>query len=140
MAKIKILYKEANHADSMAILKEANLRPLTYQEALQHSEELIDAFKGKWKWFYLDRKIMDKDGLFTFDSKGELQKIEGDVPIDKKVYVWSGNNSLSLGVLSGDIARQDGRRFYLLADDGPDDVAPVVVGLLYYCRKRYMDI
>ena len=126
MMKIKILNQKANHADSMRILKENGLEPLTYQEALAHGAELVKAFKGEWKWFYLAGKGMDKSGYHTIDNDGEVRVGKGDM--DNTVYIWKGENPLSLYVHLDDIALGFGRRFDLYAYDEPDDVAPVVVG------------
>ena len=127
--KIKIISKEANHKDSMRILKENGLEPLTYQEALAHGAELVKAFKGKGKWFYLAGKGIDKDGVFLFDSKGNIdaENPEKD-DIEHKVRVWSGKYPLSLVVRSDDVAWDYGRRFNLDASYEPGGVAPVVVG------------
>ena len=59
--KIKIIKQKANHEDSMRILKENGLEPLTYQEALAHGAELVKAFKGEWKWFWLAGKGMGQE-------------------------------------------------------------------------------
>ena len=123
--EIKIIPQEANYADSMRILKENGLEPLTYQEALAHGKELVKAFKGKWKWFYLAGKGMDKSGYHTFGKKGNVRAGKGEV--ENTVYIWKGNQPLSFEVYSDDAA-QCGGRFGLYAENGPGGVAPVVVG------------
>ena len=129
MMKIKILNQKADHADSMRILKENGLEPLTYQEALAHGAELVKAFKGEWMWFWLVGKGMDKNGVFLFDSKGNIdaENPEKD-DMEHKVRVWSGTNLLSLVVHSDVDASGYGRRFDLNAYFEPYGVAPVVVG------------
>jgi len=124
--EIKIIPQEANYADSMRILKENGLEPLTYQEALAHGKELVKAFKGKWKYFWLAGKGINKSRYHTFDKKGNVRAGKGKV--ENTVYILKGNQPLCLGVHSDYVAAQYGRRFYLAACYGPDDVAPVVVG------------
>jgi hypothetical protein len=129
-AALFVLNEGANHSKSMKTLEDANLRSLKYQEALSllmKDEVLKNALKGTW--FYLSGEGMDKHGLFTVNSKGELVGLEATESYEKIVRVWSGPHPLSLVVLSADDARQDGRRFDLYAGYGPDDVAPVVVGV-----------
>lgn len=118
---------QADHAGSMKALVDNGLRPLTYQEALSRSSELITELKGKW--FYLDGQEINENGIYTFTGNGQLVNVAGNESIDKKVRVYSGNNPLSLSVYSGDDARGSGRRFYLDAAYSPDFVAPVVVGV-----------
>src|SRR5271157_291244 len=123
-----ILKQKADHAESMAILAKKGLRPLTYQEALSRSTELIKELEGKW--FYLaGQGLNKKDKIYTFDKQGELAELAGNETYDEKVRVWSGDRLLSLGVLTDGGTRLDGRRFYLVAGSGPRLVAPVVVGI-----------
>ena len=105
-----------NHTDSMALLSRNGLRPLTHQEALSRSSELITELKGKW--FYLDGQGTEKSGIYAFNDKGELVRPTGNESIDQKVRVWSGNQPLSLGVYSGDGAAYGGRRFVLMRASG----------------------
>ena len=126
MMNIKILNQKANHADSMRILKENGLEPLTYQEALANGKELVKLAKGEWKWFYLAGKGIDKSGYHTIDKDGEVRAGRGEV--EDTVYIWKGENLLSLDVHSDDDASGYGRRFWLDAVGGPNDVVPVVVG------------
>lgn len=129
-AALFVLNEGANHSKSMKTLEDANLRPLKYQEALSllmKDEVLKNALKGTW--FYLSGEGMDKHGLFTVNSKGELVGLEATESYEKIVRVWSGPHPLSLYVHSVDDARQFGGRFDLDANYGPDDVAPVVVGV-----------
>src|SRR5271157_3663853 len=74
-ASLIILEQEADHADSMKILAKNGLRPLTYQEALSRSTELIRELKGKW--FYLAGQGLKEEGIYTFDKQGELAKLTG---------------------------------------------------------------
>ena len=124
--EIKIIDKEANYEDSLRILKDANLEPLTYQEAFMNRKELIKVFKGELKWFWISGKGLDKFGCHTIDKDGNVFAGRGEV--DDTVYLWKGDISLSLGVHSDDYASQGGGRFALYADNVPSDVAPVVVG------------
>ena len=124
--KIKIIKQKANHEDSMRILKENGLEPLTYQEALANGAELVKLAKGNWIWFYLAGKGTDKSGYHTIDKDGEVRAGRGEV--EDTVYIWKGKNPLSLDVHSDSDSAQSGRRFVLLAGLEPGDVAPVVVG------------
>ncbi len=126
-ATIKVLEQRGNHAQSMDILAKNGLRPLTYQEALSRSSELIEKLKGKW--FYLDGKGIAGSGIYTFNENGALVAPKGNEALDQKVRVWSGSNPLSLFVNSDNVARYLGRRFYLGGGDLPYGVAPVVVGV-----------
>lgn len=124
-----ILQQRGNRADSMALLSKNGLRPLTYQEAFSRSSELIQQLKGEWFYLY-GQGIQEKSGIYTFNEKtGDLVQAIGNESIDKKVHVWSGNQSLSLFVRSDNGARDGGERFLLFGFDSPDIVAPVVVGV-----------
>lgn len=121
---------EANHLDSMSILVTNGLRPLTYQEALSRAPELIMELKGNWFW--LAGEGMAKDGVYTFDNKGELQLLEGNEKYDHKVRVCPGTNPLFLFIHDG---HGDEWGFDLFAYDRPSDVASVVVGLKSSSQK-----
>ena len=127
-----ILEKEANHSESMKLLSEAGLRPLSYQELLpllMKDEQLRNTLKGKWFW--IAGQGMYKRGMFTINKKGELREIarEEKPSAERKVYVWSGDQPLSFVVYSDAVAAYDGRRFNLSAGYEPLLVAPVVVGV-----------
>ena len=72
---------------------------------------------------------MDKSGLYTVNSNGELVGREGNVSVENTIYVYSGSNPLSLVVVSDFGVADCGGRFYLGADLDPAYVAPVVVGV-----------
>lgn len=123
-----LAHTEANQKTSMALLKQNGFRALTYQEALvkiDQNPELKEQLKGKW--FYLDGKGSEPSGYYTFDGKGDLTKGQSD--IEKTVYVWKGNQPLSLDVHADYIARIYVGRFLLFADYSPDSAARVVVGV-----------
>ncbi len=130
-----ILEKRANHPDSMKLLSEAGLRPLSYQELLpllMEDEQLRNTLKGKRFW--IAGQGMNKNGIFTIDEKGELVPLlqgffKKKTSVEQKVRVFSGNQPLSFGVDSDYGAADLGRRFNLLADVVPQFVAPVVVGV-----------
>ena len=124
-ASLIILEQKADHAESMAILAKKGLRPLTYQEALSRSSELINELKGKW--FYLAGEELNKEnGIYTFDNQGGLAELAGNETYDQKVQVWPGDLPLYLFVYSGPF---DGVRFGLAAGGSPRVAAPVVVGV-----------
>jgi len=120
---------EADYANSMRILAENGLRPSTSQEALiliSEIPELKDQLKGKW--FYLAGKgLKEKDGIYTFDEKGNLVKVTGEVKPsrEKTVCVWGGNQLLSLAVYADNFLRG---QFYLTGRTS-DSPAPVIVGI-----------
>lgn len=123
-----IAQTEANHKNSMSLLQQNGFRPLTYQEAIvkiDQNPELKEQLKGKW--FYLDGKGSQLSGYYTFNEKGELTQGKGD--IENTVYVYKGNQPLSLVVLTDGDARDLEGRFGLDADDDPSGVARVVVGV-----------
>ncbi len=126
---VYICEKSANYAESMALLQQKGLRPMTYQEALvltDRNPQLKKRLTGKM--FYLAGKSLEESGCNTFDNKGELQEGEGDV--EKTVYAYAGRNPLSLDVLIDNSARGNGRRFVLDASlGGPQFAASVVVGV-----------
>ena len=120
---------EANHKDSMSILRQNGLRPLTCSEALvkiDQSPKLKEQLKGLW--FYLDGKGSALSEFCTFNDKGELRQGKGD--IEKTVWVFYGDLPLKLYVpyIDND-ARIIGRRFDLYANTYPNLVARVVVGV-----------
>jgi hypothetical protein len=125
---VHISETKANHANSMALLQQNGLRPMTYKEAIvliDGNPELKEQLKGKW--FYLDGKGLKESGYHTFDNEGKLTKGKGD--IEKTVYAYSGKNPLSLYVFTDYYVGFNERRFYLNADYVPQDVASVVVGV-----------
>ena len=124
----QIVEKSANHEDSIAFLKRKGMRLLTYQEALVWLDKDSEAkSKLKGKWFYLAGNGTELSGFYTFDDKGELK--QGKEDMEKNVYVWNGNNPLSLNVLTDNGTRYGGWRFLLVANDAPSCVARVVVGV-----------
>ncbi len=125
---LQLLEQGGNHSQSMKLLTENGLRPLTYQEALSRSSELIEKFKGKWFWLS-GQGIHEEDEIYAFDGKGEFVKSNGKESVDQKVRVYPGNQPLSLGVNWYDGARYLGGRFGLFGDSSLDFVAPVVVGV-----------
>ena len=129
---LHILEKRANHPESMKLLSEAGLRPMTYQEILSllmEDEQLKNALKGKGFW--LAGQGMEKEGVFTISKKGEIRKIRWreKLSVERKAHVQSGNKPLSFIVYSDYYAAHFGWRFYLGANTDPLYVAPVVVGV-----------
>lgn len=123
--EVSIINKKANHSDSIKILEDEGLRPMTYQEALviiNQDSKLKEKLKGNW--FYLEGKGFKDGGYYKFDSNGALSKGKGDP--EQTVYAYSGPHPLSLYV--GDDAGVVWR-FDLDASNDPSLVAPVVVGV-----------
>ena len=131
-----ILEKGAIHPNSMKLLSEAGLRPLSYPEILSllmRDEQLKNALKGKWFW--IAGQGMNKYSIFTIDEKGELVPLpqgffKKKTSVEQKVGVSHGNQPLSFAVYSDDNAAFYGWRFGLYAYNEPQNVAPVVVGVL----------
>jgi len=126
---IEILNQKANHSDSMRILKENGLRPVTCQEilfALDRDPVLKEQLKGKWFW--LEGKGTKMSEYHTLQPDYTLKKGRSKDP-EKNIYCDSGNQPLVFGVNSDTMSAEVGRRFYLYALDAPSDVAPVVVGV-----------
>ncbi len=113
-----------NYEQSMRLLADNGLRPLTYQEALSRAPELIKSLKGKW--FFLDGKGITENGIHAFDAHGELIKPIGNETYDQKVYVWSDNRPLAFSVLTDDRGYS---RFEIIAIYGSDRIAQAVVGV-----------
>jgi len=126
-----VLKTEANHSNSMTLLKEAGLRPLNGKEILpllMKDETLKDSLKGKW--FYLAGEGLKEDGIYTLDAKGDLEKVGSrNLSIENKVRAFKGPHPLSLDVFSDYNAAVFGGRFFLVAYYEPHYVAPVVVGV-----------
>ncbi len=129
---LHILEKRANHPESLKLLSEAGLRPMTYQEILpllMEDEQLKNALKERWFW--IAGQGMKKEGVFTINEKGELRDItkEENPSAEQNVRVWSGNQPLSFFVYSDYYAAYVGKCFDLDASLRPQYVAPVVVGV-----------
>lgn len=80
-----IAHTEANHKNSMSLLQQNNLRPLTYWEAilkLSKSRELKEQLENTS--FYLDAK---GSPIPPFNNKGELIR-QGDGNIPKILRIW----------------------------------------------------
>lgn len=118
---------KADYANSMALLQQNGLRPMTYQEAfVLIDKNLVLKKELKGTAFYLDGIGLKESGYYTFDNDGKLSKGKG---IERAVCILNGKAPLSLLVNSDDGARFVGARFFLIADYTPKGVAPVVVGV-----------
>ena len=123
-----IAYHKADYAGSMRALGENGLRPLTRQEALLLSQELIiKELKGKG--FYLGSRGTNKRGICTYNNKGELVELKGYESADQKIRVYPGSKPLYFHVDSDTNTMAVGRRFYLIADNPYDYVTLMVVGV-----------
>lgn len=119
---------DADHKNSLSILQQYGLEPLTYQEAIarinQH-EQLKEQLK--YTMFYLDGKCYLLPGFNTVDHNGELTPGKRD--IERTVFVNPGQQPLVLRVHADYDALFRKSRFNLYADGSPDEVAHVVVGV-----------
>ncbi len=132
-----ILEQPANYNETIKILARNGLRPLTYQEALSHSSDLIYELKGKW--FYLSGKTSEENGLFEFNKRGELTRLTAKSSAsktpDQKVRVYPGDQPLALYIYP-DAYTNDYWRLVLDSDYRPGlsdaaMAATVVVGVRY---------
>lgn len=123
-----VSYQSASHSQSMRILADNGLRPLTYREALSFYSELIKKLQGN-KFYLADRGIKEKDGFYTLNAQKKLVKATGDETYDQKIHIWHGNRSLILNVNSDYSVNLYGARFNLIGDEDPRGAALVVVGV-----------
>lgn len=123
-----IAEQSAGHALSMELLATNGLRPLTYQEALSRSLELMKELKGKRFWL-AGQGIHGEDEVCIFNAQSELVKSTGKESLDKRIRVWSSDQPLSLTVLSDADTAYYGARF-TLSGNWPLYVAQVVVGVV----------
>jgi len=123
-ASLFVFRSEANHFETLSVLADNGLRPLTYREALSHSSVLVRDLKGKW--FYLDETAPRKSGLYAWDENGELVEPTGNETYDQKVRAWSGKPLFSFIILDAVLSYG---RFVIGNDLKPDLKALVVVGI-----------
>lgn len=125
----QILEMSANYYNSMRILNEYGLRPLTFKEALSRlneDEELKDSLKEAC--FYLGETRLEENGFYTIDKKGNLVEGKGKSE-EETVDSWSGRYQLSLDVASDPETVRFGRRYDLHADRSPFHIVPMIVGV-----------
>jgi hypothetical protein len=108
---------------SMKLLRDNDLRALTYREALSHAPELIEKLQGKW--FYLDGEGAHENGFYTYNADGELMKPIGNEKSDQMVRVFPGQLSLLYVYYETTV----NWRFDLRDSLPSGPVAPVVVGV-----------
>ncbi len=113
-----------NYNQSMRLLADNGLRPITYQELLMHAPELIERLSGKW--FYIDGIGLRKRGTYAWNKNGELVKLTGNEVYGQIIRVYPGNKPLSFGVR----ADENPWRFNLVCDGDTDEKAPVVIGII----------
>lgn len=102
------------HPETMKLLSDDGLRPLTYQEALARAPELIKKLKG-W-WFRLDGQGIHEDGTYTYDANGELAEPTGKETVNQKVLVFPGVLPLSLNIFADYTSEVARARFGLYGD------------------------
>ena len=126
---IRILDIEANHTDSMRLLKENGLRPMTYMEAINamvHNSQLKNKLIGKC--FYTNEVGTDKQGEYTIKPGGNLVKGSTLNP-ENDISFTKGPNPLSVIVESMDTHHLWCSRFEVNAQRGPETYSCVVVGI-----------
>jgi len=128
--EVKIIDITANYEDSMRILGENGLRPMTYKEIfvkLGMDRKLKGQLKDRGL-FWIDGKGIDIEGLYTIQPDGSLKKgLSGDR--EKNVLVTSGSLPLTLKVGSNEETVSVWRRFQLDACANPLITASLVVGV-----------
>ena len=109
-----VSHQIADHSESMKLLADNGLRPITYREALVRAPELIEKLRGRWFW--LDGKGIREDGTYAYDANGELAKPTGKETIKKKIHVFPGDQPLFLSVFANYTAEVISARFGLYGD------------------------
>ena len=127
---VTILEMQANYAGATLMLKEWDLRLMTYQEALFAIDRYLDlkvALEGKW--FYIKGEGARLGSRFwTLHPDDSLKEGKSGNP-EKNLYVFKGDQPLSFMVFSDHDTAIRGGRFHIDADDGFSKQRPVVVGL-----------
>ncbi|HUB92508.1 MAG TPA: hypothetical protein VL945_00960 [Candidatus Saccharimonadales bacterium] len=129
---LRIAETAANYTQSMGLLRERHIEPLTYKQALLIFDEnphLKERLRGKGFW--LKGEGLEVSGYHTFDEDGTLVKIMGNEltkpPLERTVYTYPGNGPHYMGISYGD--GLGGGRFGLTANRNPKTNALAVVGL-----------
>lgn len=115
---------------SMKLLKEKELRPLTYKEALitiSQDDNLLGELKGKWFYIANDKEAHKLVNHYFFNKRGKLTHGERDP--ERNLYAWFGEKPLSIIVNNDEDTRESGRRFTLDAGLPGIYAAPVVLGI-----------
>lgn len=115
---------------SMKLLKEKELRPITYKEALitiSQDSNLLGELKGTWFYIANDKEAHKLVNHYFFNKRGKLT--HGERTPERNLYAWFGEKPLSIIVNNDDDTRESGRRFTLDAGLPEIYAAPVVLGI-----------
>ena len=140
--KVVVLEIKANHTDSMHILSEHGLRPISYQNvlfAVTRDKRLLSRLKGKWFWIE-GTGPGGIGGYFTIQDDLTLERGKGGGPGARERNIYYNKqsfddyqpNPLSFAVCTDEAAgnaNYEGRRFDLHANIHFSELAPVVVGI-----------
>ena len=144
--ELYVAYHPATHLESMEILADNGLMPVTYQDALSRSLGLMKQLGGLW--FHLqnvDIQMPVKNGIYTFNNKGELipYKVgeenrhivpynlrQGNRDVNIRVCFNAGcHHPPSLYVIPDNIVSQYSYRFTLTGFQPLNSKAPAIVGI-----------
>ncbi len=134
-APLYVSNQDADHPETMKLLADNGLRPITYQEAFMCAPELIE--KLAERWFFLAGTGIQEKGTYAWDENGKLAELTGSETYEQKVRVYSGTKALAIQIYVG---RFDGVSFKLHGHFLPQYVAPVVVGVNTPLREAEMRV
>lgn len=115
---------------SMKLLKEKELRPITYKEALiniSRDSNLLGELKGTWFYIANDQEAHKLVNHYFFNKRGKLTHGERDP--ERNIYAWFGEKPLSIIVNNDEDTKESGRRFTLDAGLPGIYASPVVLGI-----------
>jgi len=128
---LNIIKEQSSYYESMRVLKENGLRPVTYQEvfvALKRDPKLSEQLKGQWFWLGAIGTSMS--GYYVIKSDGSVKR-SSPITFEECVQFTKGTNPLSFGVDkdSGSPASRSRTRFSIYAHVDTNVAAPLVVGV-----------
>ncbi len=128
---LKIIKQPAYYEESINILKENGLRPLTCREALSRAPELIEKLKGEN--FFLAEKIRKFMICYAYNEHGELLKPTRTTEIpDQIALIWPRRLPNYLTVCSDFVSKIIDARFSINGvwkADRAIHIASVIVGV-----------
>ncbi len=131
-ANTVVLFGHANsdYKMSMELLKEKELRPITYKEALvniSQDSNLLGQLKGTWFYIANDPEGHRLVNHYFFNKRGKLT--HGTRDPERNLYAWFGEKPLSIIINNDEDTRESGRRFTIDAGLPGIYVAPVILGI-----------
>jgi len=123
-------HTNSDYKMSMELLKEKELRPITYKEALiniSQDSNLLEQLKGKWFYIANNSEGHRLVNHYFFNKRGKLTHGERDP--ERNLYAWFGEKPLSIIVNNDEDTKESGRRFTIDAGLPGMYAAPVVLGI-----------